>query len=88
VRKIGGETYEVVEDLITYDTRHLEALLACNRVDNHVAMDTNEVLGVKNAVLILERAFMSAMFVRSHKRESSIPQGNAVCTRDRRTAQP
>ena len=85
---VGGETYEVVEDLITNDARHLEALLAGDRVDNHVAMDTNKVLGVKNAVLILEKAFMSAVFVPLRKQESSILQGNAGSARDRCTAQP
>lgn len=42
------ETHEVVENLVTDDARHLEALLASDRVDNHVAMDTDKVLRVKN----------------------------------------
>jgi len=44
---------EVVEDLVTNNTRHLETLLACDGVDDHIAMDANEVLRVKNAILIL-----------------------------------
>lgn len=50
---VQGKPYEVIEDLVPDDARHLEALLACNRIDDHVAMDTNEVLRVKNAILIL-----------------------------------
>jgi hypothetical protein len=49
------ETHEVVEDLITDDARHFKALLASNRVDNHVAMNANKVLRVKDTILILER---------------------------------
>lgn len=52
----GGKTYEVIEDLVTDDARHLEALLAGNRVHDQVAMDANEVLGIENAVLILNRS--------------------------------
>lgn len=85
---ISGETYEVVEDLVADDARHLEALLACDRVHNHVAMDTNEVFRIKNAILILERAFISAVFAPPHKQESAMLLGNAVCTRDRNAAQP
>jgi hypothetical protein len=44
----------VVQDLIANDARHLEALLAGNGVDNHVAVDANEVLRVEDAVLILQ----------------------------------
>jgi hypothetical protein len=43
----------VVQNLVSYDAHHLEALLAADRVDDHVAMNANEVLGVKNAVLVL-----------------------------------
>ena len=43
----------MVQDLISDDAHHLEALLAADRVDDHVAVDTNEVLRVENAVFIL-----------------------------------
>lgn len=43
----------MVQDLIPDDAHHLEALLAADRVDDHVAVDANEVLGVKDAVFIL-----------------------------------
>ena len=48
------KTYKVVQDLIANDARHLKALLGSNRVDNHVAMDADKVLGVENTVFILE----------------------------------
>ena len=37
-------TYQVIQDLIANDARHLEALLGSDRVDNHVAMNANKVL--------------------------------------------
>lgn len=43
----------MIEDLVTNDACHFKALLACDGVDNHVAMDTNEVLRVKDAILVL-----------------------------------
>lgn len=43
----------MVQDLISDDAHHLEALLAANRVDDHVAVDADEVLGVEDAVFIL-----------------------------------
>jgi hypothetical protein len=46
-------TYEVVKDLVPDDADHLEALLAADRVDDHVAVDSDEVLGVEDAVLVL-----------------------------------
>jgi hypothetical protein len=51
---LAGGTHEVVENLVADDARHLEALLAGDRVDNHVAMDANEVLRVEDAILILK----------------------------------
>lgn len=44
----------MVQDLIANDARHLKALFVGNRVDNHVAMNADKVLGVENAVFILE----------------------------------
>lgn len=46
-------THQVVQDLIADHARHFEALLARDRVDNHVAVDADEVLRVQDAVLIL-----------------------------------
>jgi hypothetical protein len=43
-KRLRLATYEVVEDLIPNDRNHIEGLLGCNRVHNHVAMDANEVL--------------------------------------------
>lgn len=44
----------MIENLISDDARHLEALLACNRVDNHVTVDANKVLRIEDAVFILK----------------------------------
>lgn len=48
-----GRTHQVVQKLLTDDLDHLEGGLGGNRVDEHVTVDTNEVLAVHNAVLIL-----------------------------------
>jgi hypothetical protein len=64
--RVRGYTYEVVEDLVADDTRHLEALLAGDRVDNHVTMDANEVLRVEDTVLVLQwNRVVSHMLTRS-----------------------
>lgn len=46
-------TYQVIQNLVSNNAHHLETLLAANRVDNHVAMNADEVFGVENAVLVL-----------------------------------
>jgi hypothetical protein len=43
-------TYQVIQDLIANDARHLEALLGSDRVDNHVAMNANKVLRVEYTI--------------------------------------
>jgi len=45
--------YKVVQDLVPDDAHHLEALLAADRVDDHVAVNADKVLGVEDAVLVL-----------------------------------
>lgn len=52
-RQTNKQTYQVVQDLVSDDAHHLETLLAADRVDDHVAVDANEVLGVENAVFVL-----------------------------------
>lgn len=47
------KTYQVIQDLIPNNAHHLEALLAADRIHNHVAMNANKVLGVEDAVLVL-----------------------------------
>jgi hypothetical protein len=37
----------VVQDLVPDDAHHLEALLAADRVDDHVAVDADKVLRVE-----------------------------------------
>ena len=43
----------MVQDLISYDSTHLKALLASHRVYDHIAMNANKVLAIKNRVLVL-----------------------------------
>jgi hypothetical protein len=57
-----GDTYKVIENLVTNDACHFKALLAGDRVDNHVAMDADEMFRVENAVLILNEAGLLAEF--------------------------
>lgn len=47
-------TDQVVENLVAYYAGHLEALLVGDRVDDHVAVDADEVLRVEDAVLVLK----------------------------------
>lgn len=57
----GEMTNQVIEDLVAYYTCHLEGLLVGDRVHDYIAVNTDEVLRVKNAVFILEReAWLSA----------------------------
>lgn len=43
----------MVEDLVADDLDHLEGLHGSNRIDQNIAVDSDEVLGVQDAVLIL-----------------------------------
>jgi hypothetical protein len=45
--------YHVIQNLVANDSHHLKTLLAANAVDNHVTVDTNEVLAVENSVFVL-----------------------------------
>ena len=71
VEMFVGKTNQVVEDLVADNARHLETLLARNRVDNHVPMDANEVLRVKNAVLILVQV-LAAVTCQSYSTEGCL----------------
>jgi hypothetical protein len=53
LKGIRGKTYEVVQNLVPDDAHHLKALLAADRVDDHVAVDADKVLRVEDAVLVL-----------------------------------
>ena len=46
-------TYQMIQYLIPDDSAHLKALLARDRVDDHVAMNADEVLAVEDGVLVL-----------------------------------
>lgn len=50
-----GVTHEVVQDLVADDLYHLKGLSGSNRVDQNIAMDTDEVLGIQDRVLILKK---------------------------------
>lgn len=43
----------MVENLVADDLDHLEGLHGSNRVDENIAVDSNEVLRVQDAVLVL-----------------------------------
>nr|POF07767.1 hypothetical protein CFP56_75713 [Quercus suber] len=45
----------MIEDLVPNDAAHLKALLVADRVDDHVAVNADEVLAVQDSVLILTR---------------------------------
>lgn len=47
----------MVEDLVAQDADHVEGLLGSDGVDEHIAMDTDEMLGVEDAVFILEESW-------------------------------
>lgn len=57
-------TYEVVENLVSDHLHHLKGCRGLYRVDQDIAMDTDEVLRVQDAVLILRfvSALISPMF--------------------------
>ena len=43
----------MIQDLIPDNPTHLKTLLACNRVNNHIAVYANKVLAVEYSILIL-----------------------------------
>ena len=43
----------MIENFITDDLNHLKGRCGGDRVDENIAVDTNEVLGVQNAIFIL-----------------------------------
>lgn len=45
----------MIQDLVAQDADDVEGLPGSNGVDKHVAMDADEVLGVQNAIFVLER---------------------------------
>jgi len=52
---VNGVTHKVVQDLVADDLNHLKGLSGSNRVDQNIAMDTDEVLGIQDRVLILRK---------------------------------
>jgi hypothetical protein len=43
-RSFGVSTYQMIQDLVLDDLNHLERLHRSNRINKHVAMDTDEML--------------------------------------------
>ena len=54
-------THKMVKDLVSNDLDHIEGLLRCDRIDQHVAMDANEMFRIHDAVLILETTMVPKM---------------------------
>ena len=48
-----SNAHQVVQNLVPDNARHFEALLACDRVDDHIAMDADKMLRVEDTVFIL-----------------------------------
>lgn len=43
----------MIQNLVANDSHHLETLLAADAVDDHVSVNTNEVLAVEDSVFVL-----------------------------------
>ena len=43
----------MIQNLVADDSHHLKALLAADAVDNHVSMNTDEVLAVQDGIFVL-----------------------------------
>ena len=50
---LHSQQYQMIQNLIPYNPAHLKALFTRNRVHDHVTMDANKVLAIKNRVLVL-----------------------------------
>jgi hypothetical protein len=48
-------TYQVIQNLIPNNPHHLETLLAPHGVHDHIPMNSDKMLAVENAVLVLPR---------------------------------
>ncbi len=60
-----GGAHQVVEDLVPDDLDHLEGRHGRDRVDQHVAMDADEVLRVQDAVFVLAAAVSQSVVRRA-----------------------
>ena len=56
----------MVQDFVPDDLNHLKGLGRGNRVHEHVAMDSNEVLRVQDGIFILPHAFVSLHIKHQH----------------------
>lgn len=62
----------MIKDLVAYYTGHFEGLLVSDRVDDHVAVDADEVLRIKNAVLVLQGSVSCAVTAASASQRLSM----------------
>lgn len=60
----------MVEDLVTQDSDHFERLLGSNRVDEHVAMNADEVFRVQYRVFILKQGHAAGAMAASMSAEA------------------
>jgi len=70
----------MIQDLVSDNLDHLKRLRRSNRVDEHVAMNPNEMLGVQDAVFILGKKssqshalFPLKKLLSPNKKEINIP---------------
>ena len=52
---VGTVAYQVVQNLVSDDLYHIEGGSRIDRVNDHVAMNANEMFGIEYAVFILFR---------------------------------
>ena len=53
-RQLHRGRYQMVEDFVPQNAHHVEGLFGIDRVDQHVAMDADEVFRVQYTVLVLQ----------------------------------
>ena len=58
----------MIEDLIAQDADHVEGLPRGHGVDQHVAMNANEMLGIQDAVFVLVHVFSPSRSIAASSR--------------------
>ncbi len=65
----------MIQDFLADYPDHLKGLLGSDRVHEHVTMDSNEMLGIQHAVLILEQAYTcQSPLSKNCKRGTQVPE--------------
>lgn len=78
--RIEIRAHQVVENLISNNSNHVEGLARCDRVNDDVAMNSDEMLRVQDAVFILA----SRVHDLRSKVLAFVLDGAAECILDRR----